>query len=250
MNTAIRVEALKLRRSPVGVIATLALLIGTLGLLAGITAGVASGDPEMIAQAGPAAALNWTGLLAGAAQIIAAAGFIGFGVVLAWMFGREFSDGTITGLFALPISRSRVALAKLVVYALWVVLVSLALMLALLVLGLLLGYGTPSAATWAALARQGALAVFTGAMAVPAAWVATLTRSLLAAVGAVIALVTIAQVGAIAGTGAWMPLAAPALWAMSDTADVTVIQLAMTALLTLVFVALTCMSWSRLQLNH
>lgn len=250
MNTAIRVEALKLRRSPVGLIATLALLFGTLALLAGITAGVAAGHPEMIAQAGPAAALDWAGLLAGAAQIIAAAGFIGFGVVLAWIFGREFTDGTITGLFALPISRSRIALAKLTVYALWVLVVSLVLVLGLLMLGLLLGYGIPTAETWAALVRQWTLAMSTGVLAVPVAWVATVTRSLLAAIGAVIALVAAAQVGAIAGAGAWMPLAAPALWAMSGSSEVTAAQLVLAALLTLTFIILTSFSWSRLELNR
>ena len=250
MNTAFRVEALKLRRSPVGLITTLALLLGTLGLMVGITAGVNAGHPEMIAQAGAAAALDWPGLPAGSAQIIAAAGFIGFGVVLAWIFGREFTDGTITGLFALPISRSKIAMAKLAVYALWVLLVSLMLVLGLLGLGLVLGYGAPSSETWISLTRQGVLAVSTGALAVPVAWVAVITRSLLAAIGTVTGLVAIAQVGAIAGAGAWMPFAAPALWAMSAAHEVTVTQVALAALFTLAFVGLTGLSWSRLQLNR
>src|SRR5690625_5509569 len=83
--TAIRAEAHKLLRSLVGIIASSALIVGTLALLAGITAGVASGNEELIAQAGPAANLNWDGLLLGAGQITAAGGLIGFGVVLAWL---------------------------------------------------------------------------------------------------------------------------------------------------------------------
>lgn len=141
MSAALRVEALKLTRSPVGVVATLAIVVGILALLAGITVGIAGGNPELIAKAGPAATLTWQGLLAGAAQITAAASILGFGIVLAWMFGREFVDGTITGLFALPIARSRIALAKLTVYALWAASVSIALTLGLLALGLLIGYG-------------------------------------------------------------------------------------------------------------
>lgn len=250
MNAAIRVEALKLRRSPVGMIATVALVLGTVVLLAGITAGVAAGNPDMIAQAGPAASLDWMGLLAGAKQIVAAGGLIGFGVVLSWMFAREFTDGTITGLFALPVSRTSIALAKLIIYAIWVVLVSIGITISLLILGLLLGYGTPSTDTWASLAQLCVLALSTGAIAIPVAWVATITRSLLAAIGAVIGLVIIAQVGALAGAGAWVPLAAPAYWAMSDTSALTVIQLLLPMLLTLIFVILTCLSWARLQLNR
>jgi ABC-2 type transport system permease protein len=250
MITAMRVELLKLRRSPVGVIASVALLVGILGILSGITAGVAAGQPEVIAQAGRAATLNWTGLTAGAAQIIAAAGFIGFGVVLAWMFGREFSDGTVTGLFTLPISRAKIALAKLLVYMLWVLVMSFVLVLGVLLLGLLLGYGAPAVDNVATLARQTGLGIFTGALAVPVAWVATVTRSLLGAVGTVIGLVVIAQVGALAGAGAWMPLAAPALWAMSDHGEVTALQLFLAALWVAVFVVLTYSAWVRLQLNR
>src|SRR5699024_4261901 len=100
------------RRSPVGLLATCALLAGTLLLLGGITAAVVDGNPQIIAKAGPAASLDWSGLTAGAAQITSAGALVTFGVVLAWMFGREFADGTITGLFALPVSRGRIALAK------------------------------------------------------------------------------------------------------------------------------------------
>lgn len=250
MNAAIRVEALKLTRSLVGVIATLAIVLGMIALLGGITAGVASGNAELIAQAGPAAALDWTGLLAGAAQITAVVGILGFGIVLAWLFGREFTDGTITGLFALPISRSRIALAKLTVYAIWATLVSIALTLSVLVLGLLFGYDLPNSDTWAALGRLCALGVLSAGIAIPVAWIATLTRSLLAAVGSTIALVVIAQVGALAGAGGWMPLAAPALWAMSDGTAVTTIQLSVTGLLALAFAAFTCIAWKRLQLDR
>lgn len=250
MITAMRVELLKLRRSPVGVIASVALLMGILGILTGITAGVAAGQPEGIAQAGRAATLDWTGLIAGAAQITAAAALIGFGVILAWMFGRQFSDGTIVSLFALPVNRGQIAGAKLLVYALWVVLMSLGLVLGVLVLGLVLGYEVSSGQHVSGLARQVLLTVFTGALATPVAWVATVTRSILAAIGAVLGLVVIAQVGALAGAGAWMPFAAPALWAMSDQGEVTIVQLALAAVWALIFVGLTYFTWRRLQLNR
>jgi ABC-2 type transport system permease protein len=250
MNAAIHVEALKLTRSRVGVIASLALIAGTLAVLGGITAALRSGNPDLIAKAGRAASLDWPGLLSSAAQVTAAGGLLGFGVVLTWMFGREFADGTITGLFALPVGRGRIALAKLTVYAAWVIAVSLILALGVLILGILLGYGIPNAHVWAGLGRQCVLGVLTGAIATPTGWVATSARSLLAGVGCGIGLVVVAQVGALAGAGGWMPLAAPALWAMSNGTTVTVLQLALTLALALTFAVLTCASWSRLQLNR
>ncbi len=250
MRAAIRAEALKLTHSLVGMIATLAVVMGMLALLGGITAGVSGGNPELVAKAGPAGALNWGGLLAGAAQITAVASILGFGIVLAWMFGREFSEGTVTGLFALPVSRAQIALAKLTVYAIWASVVSIALTLGVLALGLGLGYGVPNAETWAALARLCVLALLSAGITAPIAWIATLTRALLAAVGCTVALVVIAQVGALAGAGGWMPLAAPALWAISSGTAVTGIQLALTLTVPFVSVLLSCVTWSRLQLNR
>lgn len=250
MSPVVRVEALKLTRSLVGVIATLAMVFGVLALLGGITAGVASGNPELIAQAGPAAALGWNGLLAGATQIIAVISILGFGIVLAWSFGREFIEGTITGLFALPVSRAEIALAKLTVYAAWAVTVSAALTLGVLFLGLAFSYGSPSAEIWAGLGRLFVLGLLSTGLAVPVAWLATVTRSLLAAVGGTIALVVATQVGALAGAGGWMPFAAPALWAMSNGTDVTIVQLGMALAVPLVFAVLTCLAWSRLQLDR
>ncbi|MGV8977841.1 MAG: ABC transporter permease [Cellulomonas sp.] len=250
MRAAITVEALKLRRSLVGIIATIAVVGGTIALLVGITAALASGNSQLIAKAGPGATPDWSGMLSSAAQITAAGGLLGFGVVLAWLFAREFTDGTITGLFALPVGRGRIATAKLVVYAMWVVVVSITLTGCLLVLGLILGYGVPNSAAWQGLGRQLVLVVLTGAVATPTAWVATVTRSMLAGVGATIGLVVVAQVGALTGAGGWMPLAAPALWAIGRGAGVTIGQLMLSVVLALVFAALTRSSWDRLQMNR
>lgn len=250
MRAVIRVEALKLTRSPVGVIATLAVVVGALVLLGGITAGVAGGNPELIAKAGPAGSLDWNGHLAGATQITAVVSILGFGIVLAWMFGREFAEATVTGLFALPASRATIALARLAVYALWAVIVSTALTLGVLILGLALSYGLPSVEVWGALGRLFVLGMLSTGLAVPIAWLATLSRSLLAAVGSTIALVVTAQVGALAGAGGWMPFAASALWAMSGGTAVTTAQLAVTLAVPLVFAALSCLAWSRLQLDR
>ncbi|MDQ0425637.1 ABC transporter permease [Cellulomonas iranensis] len=246
MNAALRAEATKLRRSPVGLIATVALVGGTIAVLGGITAAVAGGDPAMIAKAGPAAALDWTGLLSGAGQVTAAAGMLGCGTVLAWLFAREFTDGTIVGLFALPVTRGRIALAKLAVYACWVALVGVALTSGLLALGLALGYGAPDRAVWAGLARLCVLVLLTGAVTTPVALAATAARSLLAGVGCTVGLVVVAQVGALAGAGGWMPLAAPALWAASGGTAVTTPQLALAVAVGAAAAAAAWWTWSRL----
>ena len=105
MNAAVKVEVVKMLRSPVGLVATLTLVLGLCGLLTVITVGAAARQSDLMAKLGPAAAPGWAGLLAGAAQVVAVSSLLACGVVVAWMFGREFADGTIVGLFALPVSR-------------------------------------------------------------------------------------------------------------------------------------------------
>jgi len=243
-------ESTKFARSTVGIVATVAIVGGIAALCGGMLLAVASGDPAIIAKLGPAATADWTGLLAVAAQITGAGGLIGFGVVIAWLFGREFADGTITGLFALPAGRGVTASAKFVVFAVWALVVSAALALMLLVLGVVAGYGAPGPAESAGLGRQFVLGVATAAIAAPVAWAATASRSLLGGVSTAIGLLVVAQVSVIAGVGGWMPLAAPTLWAMSAGTSVSVTQAAVAAVFAGLAVALTVVTWRRLQLDR
>lgn len=249
MIIAVRVEARKLARSTVGVLSTAVIVGGLLALVAGIMTAVSHGDSALTAKLG-GATFDWRGLLAMAAQITSAGGLLGFGIVLAWLFAREFGDGTIVGLFAIPIGRGRIAAAKLLVYAVWASALSLLLCAALLALGLLLGLGAPDAGAWVALLRQLVLGILTAAVAMPVAWVATMTRSLLAGVATAVGLVVVAQVGAIAGAGGWMPFAAPALWAISRGGAVSAVQLAIPLLLAAAVAGLTVLTWHRLQLDR
>jgi ABC-2 type transport system permease protein len=209
-----------------------------------------SDDPQVLAKLGPVATGDWNGFLLGAAQITGAGGLGGFAVVLAWMLGREFGDGTITGLFALPIRRSTIALAKLIVYAGWVVVMSVLLGLALMLVGAIAGLGVLSDANWTALARQVALGVMSTAITLPVAWAATLARSVLGGVSVAIGLVVVAQVSVLAGLGGWMPLAAPALWAVSGGTEVTPVQLLLLVPFAGAAVLATLLSWRRMQLDR
>lgn len=229
---------------------TTGLLIASVtALVAGILAAMTLGDPQLTAKLGPIADLDgWPALLAVAAQITAAGVMPALGIGLSWIIGREFADGTITGLFALPVPRWAIALAKLVVYLVWTTAVSLILCATLLLLGLLLGYGAPTPADWQDIARQIPLTILVGLVATPVAWAATLGRGLLPGIATAIGLLVIAQVMAFTGTGAWFPIVTPALWAIEPTA-VTGPQLLLVPTVPLTFGALTLLAWQRLQLD-
>lgn len=250
MRPAIWAETVKLAGSAVGRVGSVAIVAGIAVLSGVMVVAAASGDPQLIAKLGPASTRDWNGFLLAAAQITSAGGLLGFGVVLSWMFGREFGDGTITGLFALPVRRSTIAAAKTIVYLGWAVAMSLGLAALLLAVGLIAGLGPLDADTCMALTRQVALSFMTAAIAVPVAWAATLGRSVLAGVSVAIGLVVVAQVSVLAGAGGWMPLASPALWAISSGAGVTPAQLLLVAPYVGAFVLLTAVSWRTLQLDR
>lgn len=250
MTAALWAEVVKLAGSTVGRVATVAVVAGISVLSGSMLLAVHSGDPQLLAKLGPAASGDWNGLLLGAAQITGAGGLGGFAVVLAWMFGREFGDGTITGLFALPIRRTTIALAKVAIYCTWAAMMSVLLAVALLAVGAIAGLGPLTPDTWQALGRQVALGVMSAAIAVPVAWAATLSRSVLGGVSVAVGLVVVAQVSVLTGLGGWMPLAAPALWALSVGAAVSPLQLALLVPFVGAAVAATVLSWRRMQLDR
>ena len=230
------------------------ILVGTgIALLAGILVAAAqAGNAQIRTQLGTLAdESGWSLLTAVTAQITAAGALLAFGVGLSWTFGREFTDGTISGLFALPVTRALIALSKLSIHVLWTMGVALALPLLILAAGLLLGLGPIDEGVVSALLRQALLTALSGLIATPAGWAATLGRGPLPGIATTIALLVAAQVVAIAvpDTAAWLPLSAPALWALQPGV-VHAGQLALVAVVPIFFAGLTSITWRRLQLDR
>ena len=82
---------------------------------------------------------DWPGYFALLAQMVAVGGMLLFGMVLIWLFGREFADRTAKDLLALPTSRAAVVAAKLVVALAWSLLLTAELVAVSLPLGAVLG---------------------------------------------------------------------------------------------------------------
>ncbi|WP_338747846.1 ABC transporter permease [Janibacter alittae] len=216
MTAAYAVEALKLRRSRVVAVATVTLLmVPALLARAFLIAAEAGGaDPTSAKAALLLPGVGWTGYLGGLIQIYATAGVIGSGIVVGWCFGREYADRTIVSLYASATPRASVARAKLVLLAVWSVVVGVGGAGAACVIGIASGLGLPDAADGRVLLRLAALAVLSGFLALPVALPASIGRGYLPAVGGVLALVVAAQVAMVAGAGQWWPWSIAAMWAM------------------------------------
>jgi ABC-2 type transport system permease protein len=250
LRAALAVETRKTAAARVTIATTVLVALGVASIATGTTVAARDGNPEMLAKLGPAASIGgWEGLIAVVLQITAAGGVLAFGVVLSWMVGREFADGTVTGLFALPVRRDTIAFAKLLVYLLWTVVVGVVLVVVVALVGLLLDLDAPASGVGLLLLRLMALTVLSALIAVPAAWAATLGRGILPGIAVTVGVIVVAQVMAVVGTGAWFPLAAPALWAIAPN-SVSAYQLALVAIVPVGFGLLTLRTWARLQLDR
>ncbi|NMC36889.1 MAG: ABC transporter permease subunit [Bacteroidales bacterium] len=78
---------------------------------------------------------NWQNYFALLNQTIAAIGFIGYGFVTSWVFGREFSDKTAKDILALPVSRSCIVFSKFIVSLIWCIILTLMLFVSALLIG-------------------------------------------------------------------------------------------------------------------
>lgn len=215
---ALRTEHLKLRRSRLPLLAALgfslaplmgglfmlilkdparARAIGLLGAKAQLTAGVA----------------DWPTFFGLLAQATAVGGSMVFAVVTAWVFGREFADGTAKELLAIPTPREAIVGAKFLAVAL----ATLSLSALVFVIGLAVGAavempGWSAALLWRAALEVGATTGLTLALMSPVALLASAGRGYLPPLGWAILTVFLAQIVAATGWGGWFPWSVPPLF--------------------------------------
>jgi len=104
-------------------------------------------DPDFARKAGiisakanlMGGAADWPSYLNLLAQMMAGGGLLLFSLILSWLFGREYSDGTLKDLLAVPVPRSTILLAKFIVGALWAIFMAGVVYLVGMALGAVVG---------------------------------------------------------------------------------------------------------------
>lgn len=84
-------------------------------------------------------AATWPYYLSILGQAIAIGGLLLFSLLESWVFGREFADGTLKDLLAVPVARGNIILAKFLVVVLWSLLLKVIFILVSLLLGAAIG---------------------------------------------------------------------------------------------------------------
>ncbi len=164
-------------------------------------------------------ATDWPAYLALLSPVVAAGGFFLFVLVASWVFGREFVDGTLNDLLAVPVQRASIQLARFVVVALWSVVLSAIILTVGLVTGAAMGL--PGGSIEVLLQGATRVAVMAGlviAVALPFALFASVGRGYLLPMGLAIAVLMLTNVMALAGWGGYFPWAVPGLYAQGRSA--------------------------------
>lgn len=213
LRAAWSLEFLKLRRSVVArLITPLLTVVVPLGAIGAV--GLAR-SPELPG----AAAAKFTSYASGdlatthllvVGQILSVALLTAGGFAAAWSHGREFGAGTAGALAGLWVPRRTVGLVKALLLVVWLAACLAASIVVTILFSLGVG-GRLSPGMW----QEGVTAVLAGLLAIglvpPFACVATLTRSQLGTVGALVGVVTVTQIVVVLGAGAWFPFAVPSL---------------------------------------
>ena len=164
------------------------------------------------------AATDWQSYLGLFGLIIAAGGIILFGLVISWVFGREFADGTLKDLLAVPVGRSSIVLAKFSLAAGWSALLAVLILLTGLVTGAIIQLPGGSMSV---ILQGSALVLITTVMVIvvtlPLAFFASVGRGYLLPIGVAVLAVLMANIVALAGWGEYFPWGVPGLYAMGDS---------------------------------
>lgn len=226
---AMWVELLKARRSRMPLFTALGFALAP---LAGGFFMVVLKDPELARSTGMisakaqivAGSADWATYLGLLAQATAIGGILVFGLIGSWVFGREYADGTVKDILALPTSRSAMVLAKFVIVAGW----SAALAAMILSIGLVVGWMVELPPAPADVFVHGVvtMAVVAGLsilLVTPIAFFASAGHGYLPPMGVAILALILAKVVAAAGWGDYFPWSVPAL--LSGAAGIQSAQL-------------------------
>jgi len=177
--------------------------------------GLVSAKANLVAYS----ATDWPAYLGFCGQMIGAGGFIIFVLIISWVFGREFTDGTVKDILAVPVQRSNILLAKFIVVAVWSVAVALVMFALSLIMG---GFIHLPQGSISLLLQGGARMAITTCLAIavvlPFAFFASVGRGYLLPIGVAILALIMANVVLIAGWGEYFPWAVPLLFSQGKSA--------------------------------
>lgn len=219
IRAAIWMELLKIRRTKIFPISIYFFIF--IGLMMGFLM-YASMHPEIASRS--ATIKTKTSFLGGSdwnayynllIQIVLVLGVIGSGIITSWSFGREFADKAIKDILALPVPRSRIVFAKLILLLTWSLILSLVVLLAAIITGFAVQItGWSAESLWPFLGNYFMCALLNTLLITPVAFVASAGRGYMLPISFVILIMILTQLMFVGlpGFSFWFPWALPALY--------------------------------------
>jgi ABC-2 type transport system permease protein len=204
-------EFLKLRRSKVTWFSLAALSLGPLAIALMMWIVREPGRAAKLGLIGTKASLSgltatWPAYFSMLTMVVGIGGMLLLAFVVAFIFGREYTEGTAKNLLALPVGRHLFALAKLVVASVWWMVLVVTVLAEGFVLGALLRLPGLSSSLAVHAVRDALLAAAIAYLLVPiVAWIAMLGRGYLPPLGFALAMLAVGDVLSHTGWAAWFP---------------------------------------------
>ncbi|MCO7124512.1 ABC transporter permease [Sporolactobacillus shoreicorticis] len=140
-------------------------------------------------------------------------GSMGFGMITAWVFGREYTDRTFKDLLALPISRSTLIISKFIAISIWCLIITALSFTCVVLLGLLVHIPGFSIALMIDYVRQVLILSLLNLMvATPVALIASIFRGYMLPSGYAFVSLIIAVLFGGGKIGMFIPSALPSLY--------------------------------------
>jgi ABC-type transport system involved in multi-copper enzyme maturation permease subunit len=151
-------------------------------------------------------ALDWSGFLTFIVEMSGIGGLIMCSIVVTYVFGREYAEGTAKNMLTLPIPRSSFVLAKVIVSAAWFASMTLWMVIETAAVGLVLGLpGLTVALFVSTVGKVFALSLMSLCCAMLVAWVAVQAHGYFAPLGFSILTLVLASIFGHTGWGPWAP---------------------------------------------
>lgn len=176
--------------------------------------GLVSDKANLIAYS----ATDWQSYLVLFAEIISAGGFFFFVMVTSWVFGREFTDGTLKDMLAVPVPRASILLAKFSVIIVWCAGMAIIMLIFGLVMGTIIqlpGGSLPVILHGSVVAAITISLVI--ALVLPFAFYASVGRGYLLPVAMAVLTLMLANLIMVVGWAEYFPWAVPLLFAQGDS---------------------------------
>jgi ABC-2 type transport system permease protein len=204
-------EFLKLRRCKVTWLSLAALSLGPLAIALFMWIVREPGRARQLGLLGTKADLSgisatWPSYLSMLTLIVGMGGLLLIAFIVAFVFAREYVEGTAKNLLALPVARHWFVLAKLVIAGAWWAVLVAAVIVETFLVGFAMALpGFSTAAAAGAVRDVVVVAAVVYMLAPVVAWIATLSRGYMAPLGFALAMLVLAQVFGKTGWGPWFP---------------------------------------------